>query len=231
MSIESELIISILKLSKTETILQKQINKDAKIGYGLCQKLLRKLQNEGLVYVKEGILETTNVQRLKLGVYAIQLGADVERVSSFLQWKEFEAMTAVVLEQNDFSVHTNVHFSHVGRRWEIDVVGCKKPICLCIDCKHWHHGMHRSALVKIADEQIERTSALADSLPNLAEKIECVSWNEVNVVPAILSLMPGSFKFHNKVPIVPVLQLQEFLSQLPAYANSLKHFLRLINHL
>jgi len=230
-SVESELIISILKLSKTDVVLQKHINIEAKIGYGLCQKLLVKLQNAGLVNVREGILETTSVQRLKLAVYAIQQGADIERVSSFLHWKEFEAMTAAVLEKNHFNVQTNVHFSHVGHRWEIDVVGCKKPTCLCIDCKHWHHGLHRSALMKIVDKHIERTSAFADSLPNPARKIECNSWNEVNVVPAIISLMPGTFKFHSKVPIVPALQLQEFLSQLPAYANSLKHFLRLINHL
>ena len=224
MSIERNLIISILKLTRDGPISNKLVNKDAKIPQQIAEKLLRKLQNDRLIYVQKNVIEANSLQRLKLAVHAILLGADIENVSSFLQWQEFENMAAVAFERNSYSVKKNLRFKHNRRRWEIDIVGCKKPIAICVDCKHWHRGLHPSALKKIVEEQVERTFALAESLPSLAGKIECVSWNNVKLVPAVLTLVTGRFKFCDNVPIVAVLQLQDFLSQLPAYADSLKHF-------
>ncbi|MDH5754227.1 MAG: restriction endonuclease [Candidatus Bathyarchaeota archaeon] len=224
MNIERELIISILKLTKNGSISSVVVSKDAKIPSQIADNLLEKLQKGGLIYLRKNFVEADSLKRLKLVVRAIQLGADIERVSSFLQWKEFENIAAVAFERNGYSVNKNFRFKHAGRRWEIDVIGCKKPIAICVDCKHWHHGMYPSALKKIVEEQVERTFALAESLPELIGRIGCASWDRIKLVPAVLSLVTGRFKFYDDVPIVPVLQLQDFLSQLPAYADSLKHF-------
>jgi Holliday junction resolvase-like predicted endonuclease len=222
MQVERYLAISVLKLTGQGLVSAELIKKDAKLPSDVAQKLLRKLQNEGLIYLRKDIVEVDSLQRLKLAMYAMQLGADLEDVSSFLQWKEFEDMAAVAFERNGYGVNANLRFKHAGRRWEIDIVGCKKPIAICTDCKHWHHGMHPSALRRIVEEQVERTSALAESLPSLVGKVECASWDNVELVPAILSLVTGRFKFYDNVPIVPILQLQDFLSQLPAYADLLR---------
>jgi len=224
MNIERELIISILKLTKDGYISNELVKKEAKTPSQVAEKLLRKLQNDGLIYLRKHVVEADSLQRLKLAVHAIKLGADIESVSSLLQWKEFEEMAAVAFEGNGYSIKKNLRFGHAGQRWEVDIVGCKKPIAICVDCKHWHHGMYPSALRKIVEEQVERTVALAESLPSMAGKIECASWNSVKLIPAVLSLVTGGFKYYDNVPIVPVLQLQDFLSQLPAYADSLKHF-------
>jgi Holliday junction resolvase-like predicted endonuclease len=229
-SIEKNLIISLLKLTKNGPILNKLINKDANVPLEFAEKLLRKLQSDGLIYLRKNVLEADSSQRLKLAVRAIQLGADLESLSSFLQWKEFEEMAAVALERNGYSVKKNFRFKHGGKRWEIDIVGCKKPIAICIDCKHWHHGMHPSALKKIVKEQAERTLAFAESLTSLSGKIECATWERVKIVPAVLSLMTARFKFYGNVPIIAVLQLQDFLNQLPAYADSLKHFTKTLTN-
>lgn len=224
MNIERELIISVLKLTKNGAISFEVVTKDAKIPSTIAENLLKKLQNGGLVYLRHKVLDVDSLKRLKLAVHAIQLGADLERVSSFLDWKEFENIAAIAFERNSYSVKKNLRFKHAGRKWEIDIVGCKKPLVVCADCKHWHHGMYPSAIRRIVEEQVERTSALAESMPKLADKIECSTWSRVKLVPAILSLIKARSKFYDNVPIVPVLQLQDFLSQLPAYANSLKHF-------
>lgn len=226
MSIEMNLLISILKLTRNGPVLTKLVNKDARIASQIAEKLYRKLQNDGLIYFRKNIVEADSVQRLKLAVYAIKSGADIENVSSFLEWQEFEHIAALAFERNGYGIIKNLRFKHKGRKWEIDIVGCKKPLVVCIDCKHWHHGMYPSALKRIVVEQVERTSALAEVLPSLAGKIECVSWDYVMLIPAVLSLFMGRFKFYDDVPIVPVLQLQDFLSNLPAYSNSLKHFLK-----
>ena len=97
MSIERNLIISILKLTRDGPVSNKLVNKDAKIPHQIAEKLLRKLQNDGLIYVQKNVVEANSLQRLKLAVHAINLGADIENVSSFLQWQEFENMAAVPL--------------------------------------------------------------------------------------------------------------------------------------
>ncbi|MEM3700919.1 MAG: hypothetical protein QXL57_08685 [Candidatus Bathyarchaeia archaeon] len=163
-------------------------------------------------------MEADAVQRLKLTVYAIELGVDFETVCGFLEWREFEGIASVILERNGYVVKQNLWFRHSGEKWEIDVVGYKKPIILCVDCKHWRYGMYSSALKKIAQEQKKRTAALAESLSTLVGKFEFASWNNAKIVPAVLSLVPGKFKFYDEVPIIPILQFQDFINQLPAYA-------------
>jgi len=224
MDIERELIISILKLTKNGPIVIELVRKDARIPSAIAEDLIKKLQNDGLLYLRDTLVEVDSLKRLKLAVHAIELGCDIERVSGFLDWKEFENIAAIAFERNGYSVTRNLRFKHAGRKWEIDIIACKKPIVACADCKHWHHGMYPSAIKRIVEEQVERTCALAESMPKLTEKIGCASWNRVKLLPAVLSLTAVRSKFYNKVPIVPVLQLQDFLSQLPAYMDSLKHF-------
>ncbi|MEM2106085.1 MAG: restriction endonuclease [Candidatus Bathyarchaeia archaeon] len=224
MNVERNLIIAILKLTRNGPVSHELINKEANIPLQICRKLLLKLQNDGFVYVNEAFVEADGTQRLKLAVKALSLGADIETVSAFLRWQEFEEIAATVLERNGYSVAKNIHFNHAGRKWEIDVVGCRKPLALCMDCKHWHRAISPSALKAIVEEQTQRTWAFAETLPKLTNKVECAMWDSVRVVPAVLSLIAGKFKFYDSVPIVPVLQLQDFLSQLPAYVDSLRHF-------
>jgi len=231
MSVESNLVISLLKLTKKGPVLTESVNKDAHIPSATGRKLLFKLQNEGLIYLKKGSVEVESGCRLKLAVKAVFLGADVERVSNLLCWQEFEEITAFALKNNGYTVSSNVRFKNAARRWEIDVVGCKKPLVVCIDCKHWQHAIAPSALKRIVDSQVERTKALADSLPNIALKLECAKWSEAKFIPCILSLMPSSFKFIYEVPIVPILQLQDFLNQLPVYTESIKYFPKTFNSL
>jgi hypothetical protein len=224
MSIERDLIITLLKLTRAGPVSKVIVKKDAKLPSEIFENLLRKLQNDRLIYLQKDFVEADSLQRLKLAVNAIGLGADIESVSGFLQWKEFEGIAAVAFERNGYGVKKNLRFKHARRRWEIDIVGFKQPVVICMDCKHWHHGMSPSALKRIVEEQEKRTSALAESLPNPAVKAEFVSWDSAKFIPAVLSLVTGQFKFYDDVPVVPVLQLQDFLGQLPAYANALKHY-------
>jgi Holliday junction resolvase-like predicted endonuclease len=231
MVVERDLLISLLKLTKDGPVLLEHVKSDAKTTLSIARKLLEKLQNEGMIYLHQDTVEADSYSRLKLAVKAVSIGADVEYVSNMLRWQEFEDISAVALERNGYAVAKNVRFKHAGRKWEIDLVGCRKPLVICIDCKHWRHGTSPSALKRIAEAQVERTRALAESLPHVSLELECAKWDKAKFAPAILTLMPVSFKFYDKVPIVAVLQLQDFLSQLPAYTESLKYFLKEFNHL
>ncbi len=231
MGIEKELLISVLKLTKNGPASLENINKTAKLPASVAWKLIEKLQNEGLLYFEGDMVKADSDSRLKLAVKAVELGADVERISDFLKWQEFEDIAALALKENGYSVTKNVRFKHAGRRWEIDVVGCRKPLVLCIDCKQWHHGMHPATLKRIAASQAERVQAFAESLPNPSLSLGCAKWDKAKFFPVILSLILAPSKFYDDVPVVPVLQLQDFLSQLHAYTDSLKCFSKEFSHL
>jgi len=230
-SLERAVLISLLKLTKDGPVEFESVNLDSKMPSSVTLILLKKMQNDGLISLNKSTVEIDATSRMKLAIKAINLGADVERVSDLLCWQEFEQIAAMALNLNGYITKKNLRFKHVQKRWEIDVVGCRKPIVICIDCKHYHHSLHLSMLQKMVDLQIKRVEALTESLPNTSVDIECVRWEKAKFVPAILSLMPGSFKFIDDVPIVPVLQFQDFLSQLPAQIESLKHFNLTFSHL
>jgi Holliday junction resolvase-like predicted endonuclease len=231
MVIERNLLISLLKLTKNGYVLIKDVNKDSKIAYDITRKLLKKLQNEGVLHLKGDFVEVHSDGRLRLAFKAASLGADIEHISDFLHWQEFEDIAALALESNGYIVTKNLRFKHVGRRWEIDVVGCRKPLVLCVDCKHWQRGLKPSALRRIVEAQVKRAQALSDTLPITSLRIECVKWDKAKFLPVILSLIPSSFKFYYDVPVVPVLQLQDFLMQLPAQVESLTYFMKGFSHL
>jgi Holliday junction resolvase-like predicted endonuclease len=216
-----KLLISVLKLTTHGPASHETIKKDLRFPLSLVTELLQTLQNDGLVYLRDNIVETSSTQRLELAVRALKSGADIGTVSNLLEWREFEDMAALALEHNRYSVIKNLHFKEDNRKYEMDVIGFKKPLAVCIDCKHWHHGLYRSALEEIVEKQVERVRALTKSFPHPKIKPENVSRGILKFLPVILSLTTGQTKFHDGVPIVPVTGFQDFLLQLPAYADSL----------
>jgi len=222
LSVEKNMAISLLKLTKKGPTLIETINMEAHVPSTISKKLLQKMQNENLVYLKGDSVEVDNANRIKLAVRAASLGADIERISDLMGWQEFEEIASLALKNNGYIVKNNTHFTHEGHRWEIDIVGCNKPLVVCIDCKHWKRAIAPSALKKMVEAQIERTEAFANSIPNPKLRLECAIWERAKFIPVVLSLLPCNYKFYYQVPIVPILQLQDFLTQLPAYTPELK---------
>lgn len=224
MAVERNLLISILKLTKTGPVQRELVSRDARIPVQVADKMLKKLYDTGIIRYKGRLIEVPSNQRARMAVRAVELGADPERVCGVLDWDEFEEIAAKAFEANNFMVKRRFRFKWAGRRWEVDVLGCKEPLVACVDCKHWRRGWRRSAIMKAVEAQVERTQALAEALSSLHEKAGLVNWKKATLVPMILSLVPSPFKFYNNVPIVPVLQLPDFLNELPAHTISLTRF-------
>jgi len=231
LSIERNLIISILKLTKEKPALIEHVNIDARVPSLTSRNFMDKMQKAGLIYLGQGTVQADSASRLKLAIKAISLGADMELVGNLLCWQEFEEIAAFTLKNYGYTVKNNVRFTYSGRRNEVDVVGCNKPLVVCIDCKHWLHSISASMLRKIVDAQAGRAQALADSLPNPKLDLECTRWRDAKFLPTVLSLIPSSIKYCDKVPIVPILQLQDFLNHLPVHIESLKYYQKSFNSL
>lgn len=231
MELLREVIISVLEVSKGEQVLYELVKKESRLPSKTWERLLRTLQKDGLVYLHDGFLQTSALQRVGLAVRALQLGADNERVSGFLEWKEFERLTAAALDMHGYAVKLNLRFRQGGRSWEMDIIGCRRPLVVCVDCKHWRRGLYPSKLRKVVDEQVKRTVAFSEFVPNQKVRVECASWEETTLIPVVVSLVPTSFRFYNGTPIVPILQLQDFLVQLPMCSDSLRRIERVQPHL
>jgi len=224
MTVERNILISVLKLAKTGPIQVKLVSRDAHIPIQVADEVLRKLSDARLIKYVGQLIEASPNQRARMAIHAVKLGADLERVCNVLEWKEFENIAATAFEANNYAVKTRFRFKWAGRRREIDVLGCKEPLVACVDCKQWHHNWRRSAIIKTVELQVERTRTLAKALVSLRESVGLVNWREAILVPIILSLVPSPFKFYNNVPVVPVLQLPDFLNELLAHITFLTHF-------
>ena len=135
--------------------------------------------------------------RLQTALFAINLGADVEDVSEYLNWQDFESLTGIILEARDFEVTKNLILTKP--RMEIDVIGRKMDIALLIDCKHWKN-MSKSALDEIVKKQIERVKRF-------------VSIENISAFPVIVTLHQEKIQFVGNVPIVPIMKLPSFLDE------------------
>jgi Holliday junction resolvase-like predicted endonuclease len=224
MAVERNILISILKLTKSGPAAKELVARDANVPAQVTEEVLKKFRDAELVKLKDRTIEASSNQRAKIAIHAIKSGADFERVCRVLEWIEFENLAATAFEANNFAVKRRFRFKWAQRRWEIDVLGCREPLIACVDCKHWSHGWRGSAIRKAAEAQALRTKVLAEALPSLQKEIGLVQWRQATLIPVVLSLVPGPLKFYDKVPIVPILQIQNFLNELPAHATALTHF-------
>ena len=143
--------------------------------------------------------------RLQTALFAIKLGADVEYVSEYLTWQDFESITGLFLQEKDFDVTKNLILTKP--RMEIDVVGTKMDIALLIDCKHWKT-MSKSALDEIVKKQVERVKRY-------------VADENMSALPVIVTLHQEEIQFIENVPIVPIMKLSSFLDEFVGNLDSL----------
>ena len=144
--------------------------------------------------------------RLQTALFAITLGATIEDVSEYLTWRDFEAITGIILEENGFDVTKNLVLTKP--RIEIDVIGKKMNLALLIDCKHWKT-MSKSALDEIVKKQIERVKRY-------------VADEDITALPVIVTLHQEGTQLVENVPIVPIMKLPSFLDEFVGNLGSLK---------
>jgi len=231
LEIELNLLIALLKMTRGGSVFIGDVKRDVRIASDIVMDMLKKLHVESAIYLDDDVVQADTTMRMQLAIKALSIGADFESVSRFLQWQEFEEIAGIVLDRYGYVVQKNVRFKHAMKRMEIDVVGCRDPIVVCVDCKHWQRTLSPSSLMRIGEAQAERTEALAESLPIVSSNLVCQKWRKGRFVPVILSLFPGNPRFRDNVPVVPVLKFQDFVNQLSVNITSVFHVERTFGHL
>ena len=171
-----------------------------------AKELLYTLVKNGIGILNDDVVDfDVPNDRLQTALFAINLGADVEDVSEYLNWKDFESLTGIILEEKNFEVTKNLILTKP--RMEIDVIGKKMDIALLIDCKHWKN-MSKSALDEIVKKQIERVKRF-------------VSIENMSAFPVIVTLHQEKIQFVGNVPIVPIMKLPSFLDEFVGHSEKL----------
>lgn len=164
----------------------------------LAKEILDNFIQNGIGRYEEGQIFFEETDKLKTVIMAINMGAAIDELSRMLDWQDFESLAAEVLEKRDFDIAKNVILTKP--RIQIDVIGIKSDVALLIDCKHWNY-MAQSALQIAVKKQIDRTKQYLSK-----EKVKAA-------VPVIVTLYQHDLQFIDKVPIIPIHQLDSFCDE------------------
>ncbi|MEM1511528.1 MAG: restriction endonuclease [Candidatus Jordarchaeales archaeon] len=139
-------------------------------------------------------------------------GFTVEYLASLFTWRDFEAFSDEVFARHGYSSLRNFRFSQGGRRFEVDLLALKKPLLLCVECKHYKKPRTTMPSKQSIERHVERAKALAKSIPSLTLDVGVSGWGHVKVVPLIITLTQEGI--HKGVPVIPVFKLNTFLLEL-----------------
>ena len=136
--------------------------------------------------------------RLYAAVLALQMNCEIEQVSRYLSWKDFEKLASEVL--GSFAYHTRTNVRLVKPRMEIDVVGSSTDgFAIAVDCKHWKR-TSLSSLSNFSQKQVARCERLLKHDRTISQ-----------VVPVMLTLHAESIMFVGRVPVVPIHRFRSFI--------------------
>jgi Holliday junction resolvase-like predicted endonuclease len=201
---------------KTDRIVTK-----SKSCLALVEGFLLKLNEAGLIAVADKEIEVTSEQRMRIAAHAILTGADSERVARELRWQEFEGLAENILDMEGYATAKHFIFRNSARKYEIDVLGAKEPMVLCVDCKHWHHGWAPSRIMQAARNQMMRVLCLSETYA-LYAKLRIAGWRSARLLPIVLTLADVSSKLVDGVPIVSALRLRDFLCKVSPWDQQLR---------
>ena len=163
-----------------------------------AKKMLQELAANNIGRFDGDTIEFEEGDKLKVAVIAASKGVQIDDIAKHLDWKDFEGLAAKILEAHDFATMRNLVLTNP--RMEIDIVGIRLGVAMLIDCKHWKK-MTPSALDEIVQKQIERT------------KHYVAKTKGAIAAPVIVTLYQDKVSFVDKVPIVPIFQLGNFLDE------------------
>ncbi len=155
----------------------------------VANQVLRYMRLRGVGYISKGKITFFPSDRLKTAIMAMQIGCDIERASTSLTWKDFEALTVEILHRFGYTTQTNVRLTKP--RCEIDVIGIHSTCAIV------------SSVSSCAKKQLERTQLL----------LEKQTHTITSAIPILVTLHYERVSFINKVPIIPINVLNSFLSE------------------
>ena len=193
-AIEPEKVISLDNFQQACAISSKSVAKS----------VLDYLQVNNIGYVSKKTVKFSGYDRIHVAVLALQMRGDIEQVSTYLSWKDFEKLASEVLRSFGYRTSINVRFAKP--RMEIDVVGTSSDgFTIAVDCKHWKRS-NLSSISNFSQKQAVRARWLIKYQKTISQ-----------VVPVVLTLHAESISFINGVPLVPIHKFRSFIMDVKGF--------------
>ena len=142
--------------------------------------------------------------KIYAALLALHIRGDIEHISTYLSWKDFEKFTSELLTTFGYRTRTNVRLAKP--RMEVDVVGSGLDgFTLAVDCKHWKRN-NLSSISFFCEKQAARAKRLIEHDKSISQ-----------VVPVVLTLHAESVRFVHGVPLVPIFRFRSFLLDVKAF--------------
>lgn len=132
---------------------------------------------------------------------------DLEGVSEESVWQNFERLAAFIFEKNEFRVRVNTVKTLQKKRRQYDVIARKDNRTFLVECKKWAGNRYRlSALKRAILQHKERTAFYGGIMHE-------------DAIPVMVTLIEEEIHVYEGVPIVPVLKLNAFISELDSLTD------------
>lgn len=183
----------------------------AVISRSVSKQVIQYLLDNGIGRTSQNSYVFSDSDRIKLAIFALKSGNDLESISKILTWRDFEMFASEILNLSGYETECNVRFNK-PRRMEIDVVGTNNSskLAILIDCKHWRRNDLKS-ITFYAIKQIHRAYVFMSNRKTVSSSI-----------PVILTLYPMAIKLVEEIPVVPIRNFMSFISDLPTYLDKIK---------
>ena len=164
----------------------------------LAKSVLDYLEVNNIGSASKNTVKFSGSDRIHAAMLALQMRGDIEQISTYLSWKDFEKLASEVLRSFGYRTQTNVRFAKP--RMEIDIVGTSPDgFTIAVDCKHWKRS-NLSSISNFSQKQAERAERLIKHENTISQ-----------VVPVMLTLHAESVTFINAVPLVPIYKFRSFI--------------------
>jgi len=127
---------------------------------------------------------------------------DLESVSDESVWQNFERLAAFIFEKNEFATKVNTVKTLNRTRRQYDVIARKRDRTVLVECKKWAGSRYRLSALKRAVLQHKERTAFYETVM------------QEDAVPIIVTLIEEEILVFEGVPLVPVLRLDSFISEL-----------------
>lgn len=176
-----------------------------------ARSVLEYLVKRGIGKISNHRFSFSRADRMKVAMLALQRENDIETVSKYLTWQDFEAFASDLLNLAGYVSARDLRFSK-PTRMQIDVLGINynSQLAIVADCKHWKRN-DLSSLSSCAKRQAERASRL------LAHR-RTISY----AIPIILTLHAINIRFVDGIPLVPIFKFDSFVEELPLHLSEMK---------
>jgi len=182
---------------------------------GLTEDIVKSKLRDLVGLVKTTELEVILEKPLDLALLLIKEGFSIRDISKYVDWRDFEKVSAEILGSHGYVVITNFTLTRPVRL-EIDVVGVDvgSGRSILVDCKHWSKGISRKALVEAIDKHVARIEKLLKYFGRARSKWKYFKYVK-EIIPLIVTLTTPPLRFYRNTVAVSIQELNQLLLDLP----------------